>query len=425
MPDKYLSDTGSDGGSGNSLGNAYATLDYALGAMAQNDRLLVKGTHTTSNSSFANLKNGSGSGTYTQIEAIDFGVTKFLCGTSAHRVVVYPDQTAWVSMKGFVIDGNSRLGSYGIRGSLTAIDDTLHSTNLLYEDIEILQCNDSGVKLHAANCILRRMNIHHCGKLAFKNGHGMYIGADDRDNLFEDIELSFNSNLGMQNYSTLSSGQTGPIDNIYRNINAHHNGAQGIWLDFDCRGENLVCWKNGSAGLILSARSGFTASAFFVTCYGNATDGSAAGIITQGAGNTVLRNYLSLGNLSGNFSNSAGGSRTTSNGIITGTASNYFRDAENGDFHLNDGEPTTSDIVGQGVAVSGITTDFDGATRTTPPDIGPFQRDGVSGDTPPVNVIPVTRVTQINVDFSFEDFDVSHGGDLSRIIVYPQSGSLA
>lgn len=83
---------------------------------------------------------------------------------------------------------------------------------------------------------------------------------------------------------------------------------------------------------------------------------------------------------------------------------------------------TGSAAINAGTYNANFPTDRNGSTRANPPDIGPYEFGAVN---PPVNVIPSPLVTQVGVSVSFEDFNVSHGGDLVRIIVYPQSGSLA
>ncbi|MDR4483833.1 MAG: hypothetical protein R3B95_11575 [Nitrospirales bacterium] len=417
---KPIADGGSDGASGATLANAWGTLPYALGAMAQDDTLFVSGTHITSNSSFDNIKSGSGGGTYTHIRAYEPGVSKFLGGTLNHRVVIYPDNKSWIALHGFALDGNSRLSSYGITGSTTHSSSAFQGQNLLFEDIEIMNTLNSGVKLHASNCILRRFNIHHGGVVGSNQHHCLYIGADDSNNLFEDIEGHQWDGFGLNHHSS-GAGQAA-LGNEFKRIHIHHVTSPGLWLSHDVKVENVISHDNGSAGIIMNPTSGLTVRVVFASVFNNGIDGNAAGIITRNAGTCELRNYISLGNEDGNYSDQVGGPRLISNGVVAGDHSMYWRNAPNGDFHLNDNATVQINIVGKGEDISGVTTDFDQSTRTTPPDIGAFQLVGDGGGSDPVNVIPPDLIIPMGLSQDFLNFDVFNDGDLVEVDIYADSG---
>lgn len=88
------------------------------------------------------------------------------------------------------------------------------------------------------------------------------------------------------------------------------------------------------------------------------------------------------------------------------------------DFHLKTG----SAAINAGTYSATFPTGRDGATRANPPDIGPYE---FGASLTPTNIIPAGLSTVVNVSISFADFDVSHGGDLNRVIVYQQDGTLS
>lgn len=89
------------------------------------------------------------------------------------------------------------------------------------------------------------------------------------------------------------------------------------------------------------------------------------------------------------------------------------------DFQLKSGSPA----LGVGTHNANFTTDRLGNTRNaSTPDLGPYE---LGTSSAPINTLPSTLTTQVNVAISFASADVSHGGDLDRVILYPESGTLS
>lgn len=139
---------------------------------------------------------------------------------------------------------------------------------------------------------------------------------------------------------------------------------------------------------------------------------------TASVANTILNN-IGIGGTS--FVSSDGDQTPTQTTNLwqvapTATAANTWVNP-GVDFHLKTG----SAAINAGTYSATFPTGRDGATRANPPDIGPYE---FGASLTPTNIIPASLVTQVNVSISFEDFSVSHGGDLDRIIIYPQSGTI-
>lgn len=101
------------------------------------------------------------------------------------------------------------------------------------------------------------------------------------------------------------------------------------------------------------------------------------------------------------------------------TAGETWEDAPNNNFAIKAG----SAAIGAGTYNANVPTDRNGIARANPsPDIGPYE---FGAPNPPINHIPDERATQVSVAFSFADFNVSHDGDLDRVIIYPEKGILS
>lgn len=83
----------------------------------------------------------------------------------------------------------------------------------------------------------------------------------------------------------------------------------------------------------------------------------------------------------------------------------------------------TSSLLGAGTYDANYPTDIAGHTRPNPPDLGPYELG--AGANPPVITIPTVRTTQVNVAISFAGAMVVHDGDLTEVVVYPESGSVS
>lgn len=365
MADKYVTKTGSDGASGAYPGSPWATYSFALGAMSSSDRLIVgNGTWVQGNTAHANLKNGIESA-YTIIEAENYYEAIFTA-PAGENIVRYPDLRQYVAMKGFRVDGLSNTSNYGIVGSTTISDNTKEGLFLLYEDILVINTKAAGIKAHFSNSIMRRVVARHCGDHGAVLDHGFYIGGADSDNLFEDCEADFNASVGFRNASNSGGGT---VNNIYRRCWSHHNQRQGFYLRDIYQLENVKAHDNGSTGIQMGGVDG---RCYFATAYNNGLQSSsAAGVTVEGGGTRRdVQNVISLGNKNDNYADSSTSTtKNISNNQTSGTPTLHWVSPVDGDFRLLE----TSTVRGGGLAVSGITTDFDGTTLADPPDIGAYQ----------------------------------------------------
>lgn len=238
--------------------------------------------------------------------------------------------------------------------------------------------------------------------------HAFYMSGDSSGNIVEDFIFD-GFDIGIHNYSTSNH----PAANTWRRGIVRNCSSAGVilWNANSLRAENLLVYNCGGAGI--HSKNGDSHEIYFCSVY-NCNSGTAGFLIDSSSTNITIKNLLSLEHLTSNYVNNSP-SATTSNLITLGAASTYWTDAPNEDF-----SPL---VTANGVSVSGITTDLAGTTRPGTPTIGAYEAAGSS--TPPVNSIPASRTTQISVPFSFANFDVTHGGDLARVVIYAESGTLS
>jgi len=130
---------------------------------------------------------------------------------------------------------------------------------------------------------------------------------------------------------------------------AHHN------LIYDNRG-----------GLWIGFQNPTNCAAYFNTIFRN---GGAVGLdVGNGSVGAIVRNNISYGN-TGAQSN-MGGSGTIQDHNLIGINPFFVSTGSTPDLHLQAGSPALN----AGVAVSGLTLDFDGVTRGNPPEIGAYEK---------------------------------------------------
>jgi hypothetical protein len=113
------------------------------------------------------------------------------------------------------------------------------------------------------------------------------------------------------------------------------------------------------------------------------------------------------------------GASGTQSGNVTNAGASLFVNVSGGDLHL----VSTASVIDQGTTVAGVTTDLDGETRDSTPDIGADEFDG-SVD-PPTNERPVAEASSVTTNedtaktFAVGDFQFSdaEGDSLASITI--------
>lgn len=373
MANRYIDPDGSDPGAG-TAGDPWKTILSACSQMSAKDTLLFNdGAYTGGWTNWANVKSGD-SGGQTIFQAINSQQAVIQTLANQHCVAP-PANTDYVTWDGFVIDGLSKIGLYGFTGANTSTT-TDYGTNLVLKNTEIKNCGASGIQTRCSNSLFQNLVIHDVGDTTAHTHHGVYTPGASTDNIFEDLHIYNTGSSGFQNYDSLGSTVH---RNIYRRIRIHDVGTRGFWIGSgdDCQAYNILVYGCPSIGAIV--RGGDGHQIYNLSLYGNAGGGL---YIYPDPTTLIVRNVLSLGNTSFNYSDNATGT-TASNNITTGTAADYWVSPSTGDFNLKPQVAQSPAAIDGGVAVGAVTTDLLGKTRNDPPDVGAIE--DADPNTAPVN----------------------------------------
>jgi hypothetical protein len=225
------------------------------------------------------------------------------------------------------------------------------------------------------NCEFISCKVHHNGASVLFD-HGFYIQSSG--NLIDSCDIYSNKEFGVQLQGDgIQSG-----NRIIRN-RIHHNGS-GVYVAHENGSDvvnNLIYSNSGGSQYarrgVFIRYSSSNCRVLFNTIVGNQSYGVSNG---DGEGNSPtasdIRNNILWQN-GGTIQNT--GTGTISNNLVTDP-----KFISSSDYHLQPNSPA----IGAGVAIPGVTTDFDGRPRGNPPSIGAYE--GVGGATnpppPPTNV---------------------------------------
>lgn len=208
-----------------------------------------------------------------------------------------------------------------------------------------------GVHQASADCgfwELLDCDIHHNGTTTNLD-HGCYLSGSN--NLIDGCLLRDNLAYGVTFYPQGSN-------NVLRNTKMYNNKYGVLFVN----GSGNQAYNNLVYGCVSDAMGGQTqtnAEFYFNTCYNNG--GTNGIILVTSTGGTIRNNIVYLSGVI------APGSATSDHNV---TANPSFTNAGAGDFTLTS---SSTNCIDQGQAVGAVTTDFTGATRGNPPDIGAYE----------------------------------------------------
>lgn len=403
MANRYIDPDGDNGGAGTE-GDPWQTILSASSQMSAKDTLLFNdGAYLGGWTNWANVKSGD-SGGQTIFQAINSQQVVIQTLANQHCVAP-PANTDYVTWDGFVIDGLSKIGLYGFTGANTN-NTADYGTNLVLKNSEIKNCGASGIQTRASNSLFQNLVIHDVGDLIAHTNHGIYTPGACADNIFEDMLIYNSASNGIQNYDSLG---TTAHRNVYRRITIHDCYRNGIWVGSgnDCEAYNILVY-GCMIGVGCIVRVGSGHKIYRMSLYGN---GGGGMYIYPDPTTLTIRNVLSLGNTSFNFSDNATGA-TKSNNITSGTAADYWVSPSTGNFNLKPQVAQSPAAIDGGVAIAGITTDLFGRTLNDPPDVGAIEDADPntypvnSSDTPYTIATPNTYQSLANVTFDDDEDNV-------------------
>lgn len=369
------------GGSSFAYGTNFA-VQNALNVMVGGDTLEVR--------SFAGFYIGTGGSILWQVKSGASTSNRVTVrGYQGELPIARGFRELWYAyLKDFIIDGQKAFTETGIWSTDESI----------VENVEIRNAGGHGM-LYTGTTRFLNMNVHDNGYNTQNDGggpygYGVYVAGSKSGNTFDGGRYHHNAGWGILCYTNGSTCGT----NTFSNLRLDHNGLTPDYAGLYVQGTsnliyNVIADHNGGPGIWLV---GGTTQVYNVPLVGNGADGICIG---DGA-NATVRNAIAVDNSGVNLqlafgcNGTAAGAVTPSNNTSTGTGSDYFVDAPNGDFHLKSGAPG---VIGTGFDLSSIfTCDFGVGTgclnsvRTVPWDRGAYKFGaGPPADTQP----PVIAIT--------------------------------
>ena len=386
---KYVNNSGnpacSDSSSFGSASHPWCTITYGVSQLQAGGTLYVRqGTYTD----YLNIGGPAGTAAQPTVISAYPGDTVVLNGSGVDSGRVKILQTSYIDFEGFTIT-NYNQGLY--------VESADHIT---VRNVTIYHVGQEGLRVHdnASYVTIDSCTIHDTGTWMY-NGEGLYIGTGDSSSTGND-----NTNhVTIQNstiYNTTDEGielKPGTHDcvvdgNVIYNANNSGNsyGAGGGAIEVDEEGTynkwssnpnhvirantvyntvigiragiggqyyNNVVWGASETGILINNNDGDSYTRYV---YHNTIDMPAGTALTNSGGTAVIKNNIGP---------------TTTNNLAT-SAAFYVNQAAH-DYHLGKGAAP----INAGVATS-VTTDKDGHTRDSIPDIGAYEFGGATTCTP-------------------------------------------
>jgi len=354
----YTATTGLDGNAG-TLTSPFKTIAKGASVLKPGDKLYIRG------------------GTY--VESLVNSVPSGTSWTSPVTLAAYPGETVVVQASGSVVVRiNSSVGYIIFDGLIfdaarqagpVVYLDNLYGSgtphHIRFQNGEIKNAASSDGALIEASYTdpqpnyneFINMKIHDNGSSVLH--HGIYMHSSH--NLVTGCDIYNNSGFGVQIYHDNAASGINTSYNTLSGNKLHDNVASGAVLagGVGNLAYNNLIWNN--RGGILVDYSASNTGLYYNTIYANNAGGGVAGIrlgSNVSASNTTIRDNIIFGNSAGDITTYSA-TNTVADHNIMGGIDPKFRNTASFDFHLQLGSPA----IGAGVAVTGLTADFDGVAR--------------------------------------------------------------
>lgn len=360
----YVAKTGNDANAG-TLAQPKLTIQAGVGLLGPGDTLYIRtGTYVEIISDLAYALPSGTAGNPIVISNYQNEVVTLFQPPGAYpqnSTVEFATGTGYITIRGIKIDGDDRGAS--------AVKVQFGATNIRFEDCEVTQGNNNGMLWGGDNGTVTNCNIHH--NALSGAGYGVYHSGDG--NVFEGNEIHHNSSYGLHIYGN----DGGNKNSTFRKNEIHDNGVNECAIGILVGGENQLVeanliWNENGGGIQVQYTGPNNVRVYFNTIY-NVGNGCGGGGVQAGiyvgldAVDTIVRNNIVASSAGGNAISNNGTGSTVSHNLSSDTPG--FVDASTFNFHLQ----ASSNAINAGIAIGGITTDFDGVTRSSPPSVGAFE----------------------------------------------------
>src|SRR6266566_3279474 len=358
---------------GSATNTATTGLDANAGTLTSPFKTIAKGASVLKPGDKLYIRGG------TYVESLVNSVPSGTSWTSPVTLAAYPGETVVVQASGSVVVRiNSSVGYIVFDGLIfdaarqagpVVYLDNLYGSgtphHIRFQNGEIKNAASSdGVLIEASYTDPQpnynefiNMKIHDNGSTVLH--HGIYMHSSH--NLVTGCDIYNNSGFGVQIYHDNAASGINTSYNTVSGNKLHDNVASGAVLagGVGNLASNNLIWNN--RGGILVDYSASNTGVYYNTIYANNAGGGVAGIrlgSNVGASNTTIRDNIIFGNSAGDITTYSA-TNTVADHNTMGGIDPKFRNTASFDFHLQLGSPA----IGAGVAVTGLTADFDGVAR--------------------------------------------------------------
>ena len=392
----YVAKTGSDSATctqAQSVNTPKLTIGAGLLCLSGGDTLIIKvGTYTEGIEGNA-IPSGISNGQRTIVQAAA-GETVIINGANSSGYTVTIENKDYITLDGIIFDGANatvdraviNMGTRGATGDPGVHYITVQNGIVRRMGANSLDCIEthgypSGL---SSNLVFKNLEVYGCGSSRLY--HGIYLNS--RDSIVEDSVIHDNAfGHGIHIYS--SDGTLNASNNVFRNNRIYGNGSFciGLYSGSNNIAYNNLCYGNGGntgSGGIRTDYGSVNAKIYNNTIYNNSGNAIWIG---AGAANTIVQNNIGWANGSDGVRNE-GTATIVSNNLFTDPS---FVNSAAADFHLQ----STSPAINAGVALSEVTTDYDGVSRPqgSAYDIGAYEYVGSA----PVDTTPPSAPTGVRV----------------------------
>jgi len=365
----YVSTTGSNLNSGTQVA-PFRTINYGLGFLNPGDTLLIQpGVYAETLRDVIPSGNNSYATAVTVKSVVPLGA--ILRPTiPGGGIIEFNAARHYIIIDGLTLDAVNGTGNaFGLSTSSNTADNFHH---IRITGCEIKNCKGDGITSTGA-AFMEVLNtlIHDVGPSAPGLCHGIYASSLSHDWLIEGCDIYNSIGYGIQIYD----GSNTMYNFVVRQNRLHACYNSGIVIGgLNGQVYNNLCYANRGNGVRIRYSTANGTKVYFNSIYNNGFGGGFSGAdasgISDGGANSIIRNNITLSNAGGAILCDGCSGNTWDHNLTAGTPTAIWTSPSTNNFHLLS---TATGAINQGIAIAGITTDFDDVTRGNPPDIGAYE----------------------------------------------------